>query len=152
MRSLPPPVCISVLLVHMMCGCRESQQEQIAEKLEPVGGVVVGDENLPNDGVIRVVLRGSKVSDVELQHLTGLEDLRHLYLDDSLVTDSGTKDISQLPAVQLLSIRNTQISDASVESISNMQSLRWLYVSDTKLSSRGIRTLRKALPNTRVVD
>lgn len=146
-----PILCILVAIV-LMLGCGESEQQRIAEKLASVGGVVVADDDLPNDRVVRVVLRGSQVSDDQLVHLTDLEHLRHLYLDDSQITNDGIAGIGKLSAIELLSIRNTQIDDKCLSALAEMKSLKWLYISQTELTPRGIRKLRKALPNTMIVE
>ena len=140
------------LLLLLICGCGDSERRRIAEQLELSGGVVVADDELPNDRVVRIILRGSKVSDEQLDHLTDLEHLRHLYLDDSEISNDGLVKISALPTIEMLSIRNTQVDDECISSIAKLQSLRWLYISQTGLTQRGIRKLRKALPNTRIVE
>lgn len=88
----------------------------------------IADDALRNipDGIEKLALRGTRVSDAGIPHLTALSNLTHLNLESTLVTDD------------------------SVSVIASLLSLRWLNITATGITTDGVRRLR-ADPNLVVV-
>ena len=70
---------------------KESQAAAVAA-IKKLGGRVTFDEKNPGKP-LRVILRGSKVTDAGLVHLKGLTKLGTLNLTDTKVTAAGVKDL-----------------------------------------------------------
>jgi hypothetical protein len=101
--------------------------------------------------VERVVLHGAHVDDPALDEVAKLPFLRRLSLNDSSITDSGLLKLRPLKRLENLSLTGTRVTDEGLEQLEKMPSLRNVYVFESEiLTARGIESLRKALPNTKV--
>jgi hypothetical protein len=101
--------------------------------------------------VERVVLHGAHVDDSVLDEVAKLPFLRRLSLNDSSITDSGLPKLRPLKRLENLSLTGTRVTDEGLGLLENMPSLRNVYVFESEiLTGRGIGSLRKSLPNTKI--
>ena len=101
--------------------------------------------NLPNLTVL--ILGNNQISDI-----SPLENLPNLS-QQVVLANNPISDISPLAALknlQRLNLSNTQISDAGV--LAEMTNLKVLEINETELNDKQIEELRKALPNTAIID
>ena len=116
------------------------------------------------------------VTDAGLKALSRLRVLKTLSLAETQITDAGIATLKQLPALttlwltgtkigeigidqlkdmtrlRVLWLGNTQLSDASLPSLVQLSSLKELWIGSNVLSEKCLETLRKTLPNCRILD
>ncbi len=76
---------------------------------------LLGDEFFAN--VVEVDLASIQVTDAELNHLKGLTQLRHLWLNSTQVTDIGLENLKGLTQLQTLFLQGTQVTDEGVKKL-----------------------------------
>ena len=102
-------------------------------------------ERFPNLGFLSLL--GTKVTDKGLSHLKSFSRLQTLELSENpQLTDSWTKDLSQLSRLLVLVLNETNITDEALKNLATCQSLRELKVRKTKVTAEGIRQFKQALP------
>src|SRR5262249_13797928 len=73
----------------------------------------IGDDWLiPFDEITTVNLRGSRLTDAELVHLSGLQNLKSLDLSGTKVTDAGMAQLAKLTNLEHLDLASTEITDS----------------------------------------
>ena len=97
--------------------------------------------------VYGVNLRGDDASNVVLEDLKGLPQLRALYLDQTKFTDSELGNLKRLRHLQQLGLDRTQIGDAALENFKGLTELNVLFLRFTKVTDEGVKDLQQALPN-----
>ncbi len=93
--------------------------------------------------LVRILMSGAgdRVSDDGLAHLSGLNELTHLYLDGTSVTDAGLVHVQKLTTLLDVRLGNTRITDAGLERIKRSSKLAQLSVLKTRVTDRGIQHL-----------
>lgn len=98
-------------------------------------------------------LTATDVTDNGLLRLQPLADrLRRFYMMKSRLTDTGIRNIGFMSALETLILYENDLTDESVRHFSRFKNLRLLDVTDTKITTRGLRGLRAALPQCRVIS
>jgi hypothetical protein len=105
---------------------------------------------LPN-GVRRLCLCNTRVSDTGIASLTSLPDLVDLNVSATATTDVGIAHIAQLTALEVLDLSYTAITDQALEVLSAIPCLRCLRIRGTQATPEGLRHLLK-LPALRDID
>lgn len=93
------------------------------------------------------------VSDSGLLNFKGCRNLRHVNLRGSKVSDAGIAWLANnqgLVSIQLDGV--TQITDKSVPVLKGLKKLKDLQVQRTSLSNSGIKELKSALPNCKILS
>jgi hypothetical protein len=106
-------------------------------------------EAMPN--LERLYLNSTRITDRGLVHLQNLVRLEILSLWETKIADEGVVHLRGLKNLKYLGLSHTDISDDSVEPLAEIQSLTVLEVLGTKITREGVRKLRAALPNARVL-
>src|SRR4051812_17835959 len=89
--------------------------------IEKLGGRVAVDEAT---GIQVVVdLRGTQITDADLSHLKGLEQLRELNLRQTQISDAGLIHLTGLKNLQVLALGKTQVTDGGLVHIKEMTRL-----------------------------
>lgn len=78
------------------------------------------------------------VRDEQLQYLRHFENINHLYLGNSHVTDAGATELSRLARLEGLDLHGSQISNAGMAQLCQLTQLEWLDVSETSISDSGL--------------
>jgi hypothetical protein len=114
------------------------------------------DDKIASIGAIKnqlahLDLSRTAVTDSGLAPLKGLPRLTRLDLHSTKIGDTGLKSLADLPNLTYLNLYDTQITDAGVAEIAKLKALRSVYVWKTGVTEKGAKDLQKALPETQVV-
>ena len=85
---------------------------------------------------------GPQVTDADLEHLTGLKQVRLLLLDSTQVSDAGLEKLKGLKQLEILSLNETKITDAGLEHVKGLKQLKQLSVYGTKITDAGLEHLK----------
>lgn len=104
-----------------------------------------GDEHLhllhSIDGLTRLSLSNTLVTDSGYKGLIGLKLLDTLLLGGTATTDAGLHDIAQLENLAVLNLAQTRISDAGIKNIKKLSRLDCLDVSSTSVTDIGLKEI-----------
>ena len=95
-------------------------------------------------------LQDTKVSDAGLEHLKGLTQLQELGLEATKVSDSGLEHLKGLTQLQRLDVGYTKVSDAGLDYLKGLTQLQVLWLHGTNVSDKGVKKLQQALPNCHI--
>ncbi len=96
-------------------------------------------------------LSRTSVTDSGLPPIQSLPRLTRLDLHSTKITDAGLSHLESLPNLTYLNLYDTQITDAGVAAIAKLKNLRSVYVWKTGVTEQGAKQLQKSLPKTQVV-
>lgn len=128
------------------------QRQSAVAKVERLGGTVVplkrsalglrrifGDRLLQAfDGVYLVNLRGTSVTDADLDCLEEMPTLQRLNLSQTAVTDAGLVHLRNLADLRALDLSGTRITDAGLRHLSQLNRLEYLYLDQTAVTDAGL--------------
>ncbi len=121
---------LAVLAVLASCtGCMQHKTTDPAFAIatfENLGGTVEPVDPTPSRPVTRISLRGTPVSDAQLQYLDAF------------------------PGLRLLSLANTEVTDAGLEHLKRLRNLKRLSLSGTLVTMDGMRDLRASNPHIQI--
>jgi hypothetical protein len=158
---------------------RYRREQQVIQKIKSWGGRVVvetggpdwlrslaGEDRIKRTKVFTrinsVALQNARIADSEIAHLSGLRNVRCLYLsstgltnaglaalsgctnvevlriDGTGVTDDGLVHLSAMTKLNYLSLKSTAVSDAGLVHLDGLTDLRNLYLSDTAVTDAGL--------------
>lgn len=104
---------------------------------------------LDNPGIRNPV--DARISDVGLERLRGLSELRWLVLFYTRITDDGLRHLVNMKRLELLKIGSSHITDQGVAHLSQLTSLRSRYLNGTAISDVGVAELQRALPKCKII-
>ncbi len=119
---------------------------KVTLKLKGGGSFVVSlAKDLPSGNlhVLRISLDGcgDKVTDAGLEHVRGLRDLTHLYLQVTRVTDFGLDHVAGLTTLLDLRLNGTLVTDAGLERVKDLPQLTGLSLDKTNVTDQGLANL-----------
>lgn len=144
-------VAVFTLLVVLTSGCSGKTEEpaktaltkeQAIAAIKKLGGSVTVDEETPGKPVVKVYLRGTKVTDTDLVYLKGLTNLRQLSLYDTNVTDAGLVHLKGLTKLRTLSLSDTKVTDAGLVHLKGLTKIENLDLSGTQVTDSGLMRLK----------
>ncbi|HSJ04931.1 MAG: c-type cytochrome domain-containing protein [Verrucomicrobium sp.] len=103
------------------------------------------------ENVAHLDLARTNVTDVALQTLAQFPRLTRLDLRKTKVTDKGVESLTALKHLTYLNLYGTEITDASLTALAGMKTLRNLYLWETKATEPAVAKLKAALPQTEIV-
>lgn len=125
------------------------------EKLKHLESFQVSGTALANNDLISVgdYLSGIKqfqvfdmvVDDEGIRYLSELTSLKLLFLEKTLITDQGMRDLSYMPRLESLTI-SAPITDKGLIHLKNMKSLKFLQIASPHITDKGIDRLKRSLP------
>lgn len=86
-------------------------------------------------------LTGNRISDGDLQLVGTLTSATHLHLNWTPTTDIGVNHLRRLSNLKYLSLQDTQITDAGLMALANMHKMESLFLNETQISSAGLKHL-----------
>ena len=95
-------------------------------------------------------LRGSDVTDSDLNKLSSFPHLTRINLSDTSINGSGLAALGGLAFLEYLNLYDTKISDTSLEHITAVKTLTAVYLWQTAVTPEGISMLRAALPDAEI--
>jgi hypothetical protein len=118
------------------------------QAIEPAGGRIsmVG---MDSEGV-EIRLSGILFPDESLASLSGITNLRRLFLNKTRVADDGLVHLHALKEIEVLDLSETAISDAGLIHLKALAKLRRLDLTKTRVTGEGIADLKMALPDLTV--
>jgi serine/threonine protein kinase len=97
-----------------------------------------------------LVLRGDRISDTGMAHLSDGAQLNTVDLSSTRITSNGVKSLAKLSSLRNLNLSETAIGDDCLTSIISMSALKTLNVASTSISPAGLRKLEASLPNCQI--
>src|SRR5262249_33436310 len=109
-----------------VCVRADEAEDKAVKAIQELGGRIARDQKAKGKPIIRVYLSGTDVTDGELKHLAGLQQL------------------------QMLDLMSTQVTNAGLKHLAGLQQLQKLFLVGTKVTGKGIADLKKALPKLKI--
>ena len=72
-------------------------------------------------------------------------------MKDTSVSDRGLKNISKMPYLSYINLVSSKVSDASVDTLASIKTLKEVYLWNSDITERGIKRLRGALPDAKIL-
>ena len=122
-----------------------------------LAGDSFGDEQLAELSNIapalhRLDLGTTAVTDVGLQQLSAMTELRSLRLDQTAVTDEGLAELAPLRRLRSLNLHSTAVTDQGLSRLATLPRLRQLYLWQTEVTPEAVDALAEQLENRRNLD
>lgn len=154
---------VVLLILGLVCardGLRGYRQYAAVREVQRLGGAISLTQNGPAflrgwapdlccalfDEVVAVNLVDRPATDDTMAYLRGLDSLRHLHIDNTLVSDAGLAHLTGLIRLHELSVCRTQVSDAGLRHFRGLNRLRVLGLMYTRVTDESIAELKAALP------
>ncbi|MCH9022323.1 MAG: hypothetical protein IID32_06130, partial [Planctomycetes bacterium] len=93
-----------------------------------------------------VNLKGSKITDSGLEHLSKLPNLTRLHLENTEISDAGLVHLKGLVNLQYLNLYKTKVSDGGLKHLVGLKNLEKLYLWQSEVTDEGAAELKKSLP------
>lgn len=119
-------------------------------------------KKLPEDFLARLAalpeieflgLENTDISESDWRNISRFPKLQIVYVSHSNITDDAVKTLSQLIALEEISMNNArEITDVSINYVSKMPLLTNLKVCDTNITDQGLRALSQNSKNLRIIE
>ena len=96
-------------------------------------------------------LSRTKITNSAIGNVTKMKHLTWLGLRNTAVDDQAVKKLTNLQFLRYLNLSGTKISDRAIKDLSQMKDLEEIYLWNSEVTENGVESLRKALPNAKVV-
>ena len=84
----------------------------------------------------------TRITDEQLEYLTGFRSLREIYLGyNSRITGAALDYLKEIPSLQSLTLNNTRITNKGLAGLKHISSLRFLDLSGTRINDAGLENL-----------
>ena len=97
-----------------------------------------------------VHLKGTQITDGELENIKGLSQLRELDLYRTGITDRGLENLKGLSQLRYLTIGDANVTDKGLETLKELSQLWKLEIYGTNVTDEGVKKLQQALPNCKI--
>ena len=96
-------------------------------------------------------LSRTSITDNVLSEVKKFNNLTWLNLKDTSVSDRGLKNISKMPYLSYINLVSSKVSDASVDTLASIKSLKEVYLWNSDITEKGVKRLRGALPDAKIL-
>ena len=96
-------------------------------------------------------LSRTQVNNQVLGIVKKMKHLTWLGLRNTKVSDLGIKQLKDLKFLRYLNLSGTEVSDAAVKDLVKMKDLNEIYLWNSKMTDSGVESLRKALPDAKII-
>jgi Leucine-rich repeat (LRR) protein len=110
--------------------------------------------NLWLNGTLEAVVEGKAsiiITDVTAVPTEPFQITAINFNDNQFLNDACAKRFRDIEGLKKLSLNNTGLTDAAVADLKSLTNLEEMDLTGTKITAEGIETIRKALPNCKVV-
>ena len=104
-----------------------------------------------SNNISHLDLSRTQVTDQSLGFVKKLKNLTWLGLRNTKVTDSGIKQLKDARFLRYLNLSGTEVSDRSIDTLAGLKDIEEIYLWNSKVSESGANSLRKALPNAKII-
>ena len=88
-----------------------------------------------------------------LKVLSGLKDLRVIYLGFSAITADGLHTLSSLDQVEKLGLQGcSRVDDSALAELIHWKGLKYLDLQETPVTAKGLQAFRSARPSVRIIS
>lgn len=124
--------------------------DELAERIRGLGGKINIDEKDPERPVRSIDLKGTDISDNDLQLLRGLSGLHTLNLSNTAITGKGLQQLEGLTNLHNLNLDGTKVMDRDLQYLQGLTSLREISLYKTTIRPQSINALKKMLPKAKI--
>ena len=110
-------------------------------------GALTGIKN----NISHLDLSRTSVTDNVLSEVKKFNNLTWLNLKNTQVTDRGIQNIVKLPYLSYLNLVSSKVTDQCIDSLANMKSLKEVYFWNSEVTENGVKRLRVALPDSKIL-
>ena len=125
------------------------KEAKAVAEVKKLGGFVEVDEKTPDNSVIGVSLKGTKVTNSGLEVLEAFGHLQSLDLSGTKVTNKGLKRLKGLEKLRYLNLAGTKVNDSGLEELKSLTKLQYLDLRRTKVVS--VKDMERALPKCNIM-
>ena len=94
------------------------------------------------DQLRELSLMETRVTDAGLSHLVGLTNLKLLHLGNTAIGDPGLLHLKKLTGLNILGLRYTEVTDAGLAELEGLTMLQKLTLGGTKIGDEGLARLK----------
>lgn len=105
----------------------------------------------PAKGLKNLFLYDSTVADAHLSVIGSFKQVEKLGLARTQITDQGIAHLANLAELRYISLNGNRIADESVPHLAKLKRLEEIELFETDFSNDGIKRLKEALPNCKIV-
>lgn len=103
------------------------------------------------DNVVHLDLARTAVTDAGLKTVVQFPRLTRLDLRKTKVTDKGVEQLAALKHLTYVNLYGTEVTDAGLATLAGIKTLRNIYLWETKATDAGVAKLKAALPQAEIV-
>ncbi|MAE53815.1 MAG: hypothetical protein CMI20_06895 [Opitutae bacterium] len=96
-------------------------------------------------------LSRTKVDDSVMGTVKKMNHLTWLGLRNTGVSNMGIKQLKNMQFLRYLNLSGTKVSDGAVKDLTQMKDIEEIYLWDSQVTDKGVESLRKALPDAKIV-
>lgn len=100
-----------------------------------------GIKSLQNSKITRLDLTSLKITDESMKVISGMENMRELYLWNTKITSKGVETIQTLKKLKVFALAGSKIDNESLIYINKMPELKSLNISWTNINDEGLKNL-----------
>lgn len=103
------------------------------------------------DNLAHLELDNTQITDEALKYVGDLPRLTRLNLSNTKVSDAGIKHLAGLENLTYLNLYGTEVGDGAVGDLSKIKSLEKVFLWKSKITDKGVKQLEKQLPDAEVI-
>ena len=110
-------------------------------------GALAGIKN----NISHLDLSRTSITDNVLSEVKKFNNLTWLNLKNTEVTDRGIENIVKLPYLSYLNLVSSKVTDQCIDSLAKMKNLKEVYFWNSEVTENGVKRLRTALPDSKIL-
>lgn len=99
--------------------------------------------------LLELKLSRSLITDETLKRIKAFKNIKKLFLDYTLISDAGMKDLREMN-LTYLNLVGTTLTDQCIDNLGNMKALNKVFLFGTRISDRGVGKLHQLNPSLKV--
>ena len=102
--------------------------------------------------LVSLDLIGCSITPKGLAKLAGFGELTDVSVDGAEASEAGLMQLKLLPKLERLTLEGPQVSDTTLDLLGAFPKLQYLYLVKTSVTVGGLKRLKQARPNLRILD